>query len=166
MENTMDPSISSTPCRLVIIQCHALLVYYCFLKFTQSFISWLVIVVGRRWVAIWNPLIKLYRIVAISRPNIDVLPINSTKASPRKRAARSKSSSNFRTFRKRGRVDDTATTTTVTTVKTNVAKHSHSSASLRSPSRNTLLDNQRHHDWLVGRRSPKAPALISDVMMC
>jgi len=49
-------------------------------KFTQSSISWLVVVVGRRWVVIWNPLIELYRLVVVWMNNIDLLPINSTKS--------------------------------------------------------------------------------------
>eukprot|EP00985_Skeletonema_marinoi_P004335 scaffold1895_cov77-Skeletonema_marinoi.AAC.3 len=52
--------------------------------------------------------------LSVSRPNIDLLPINSTREVVRKRAARSKPTSNFRTFRKRERVDDTTTTTVIT----------------------------------------------------
>jgi len=113
-------------------------------------------------VAFWKAESELYRLVVVARHYIDLLPIDSTRERIRKRAAWSKPTSNFRTFRKRGRVDDTTATTTITTVNINVANHS--SASLRSSSHNTLLDDQPiMMDW-HGRRSQKAPALISDVM--
>ena len=55
--------------------------HYPFLsEFTQSSISWLVVVVGRQWVAFWKALIVLYRLVVVPRPNIDLLPIDSTKS--------------------------------------------------------------------------------------
>ena len=112
--------------------------------------------------AFWKALEQLYRLVVVSRHDIDLLPIDSTRERIRKRAAWSKPTSNFRTFRKRGRVDDTTATTTITTVNINVANHS--SASLRSSSHNTLLDDQPIMMYWHGRRSQKAPALISEVM--
>ena len=44
---------------------------------------------------------QLYRLIVVSRLNINLLSINSTKSTPRKRAARPKSTSEFRNFRRR-----------------------------------------------------------------
>ena len=40
---------------------------------------WLVEVVGRRWVSIWNRLIVLFRLYVVARSNIDFLSNDSTK---------------------------------------------------------------------------------------
>ena len=57
--------------------------HYPFLsEFTQSSISWLVVVVGRQWVTFWKALIVLYRYVVVWMNNIDLLPIVSTKSTP------------------------------------------------------------------------------------
>ena len=49
---------------------------------TQYFVSWLVAAQSTQQVAIWNPLIQLYRFHLFARPNIDLLSINSTKSTP------------------------------------------------------------------------------------
>jgi len=53
-------------------------------KFTHSSIilSWLVLVVGRQQVVFWKAESKLYRLVVVSRPNIDSLSIDLTKSTP------------------------------------------------------------------------------------
>ncbi len=57
--------------------------YYPFLlKSTFSFISSIPLIVSRRRVVIWKALTKLCRFVVLPRPNIDLLSIVSTKATP------------------------------------------------------------------------------------
>jgi hypothetical protein len=129
-------------------------------KSNQSLISWLVAVQSRQQVAILNPLIKLYRLVVAVRPNIDIFPIVSTKSTPRNRAARSESTSNFRNLRKSSKIaidtNNNNCKSNSTTVKINVSNHS--SASLRSPSPNRLSYDQVINDGLIVVMSQKAPA--------
>ena len=60
-------------------------------KITLPFTSFVLTVQSRQWVVIWNPLVKLYRLVILSRSNIDLLSIDSTKSTSRIRMSRSKS---------------------------------------------------------------------------
>ena len=68
---------------------------------TQSSISWLAVVVGRRWVVFPNPLMELYRLVVVSRYNIDPLPIDSTKSPPTIRCWSPKSTFQIQIFNRR-----------------------------------------------------------------
>ena len=82
---------------------------------------------------------QLYRLVALSRHYINLLSIDSTKSTPRKQAARSKSTPNFRNFRRRvSKIAINATIDVNNSKITTKIDYKHSSASLRSPSRNTL----------------------------
>ena len=127
-------------------------------------------VVGRQWVAFWKALIVLYRLVVVPRPNIDLLPIDSTKS-----------------------------TLTIRIWSPSHVNNRHSKFESKSPKRETVIITIRQpleslfqalsindintarppcgrprkihfsycstiYDWLTGQRSQKAPALISDVM--
>jgi hypothetical protein len=50
------------------------------MKFTQSLISQLPVVVSRQQVALWNSLIELYRLVVVSRHNTHLLGNVSTRS--------------------------------------------------------------------------------------
>jgi len=133
-------------------------------KSTQSFISQLVEVVGRLWVAFWNPLIVLYRLVVVSRRNIDPLPIESTREGVRIRIWRPKPTSNLRKKKSIQNCHYCQWRQLQVQLHHQQIDYNNSSASLRSPSQKTLNDDQRHQWWLLCQRSQKAPALISDVM--
>ena len=138
--------------------------HYPFLSklFAQSSISWLVVVVGRQWVAFWKALIVLYRLVVVSRRNTDLLPMDSPKSTPYNPDLKPQSDipnpNSNPNFQYKDKSNNNKTTIRIVFSSTIQPVYKHCSASLRSPSQNTLNDEQRHHDLLVGRRSQKAPA--------
>ncbi len=70
-----------------------------------SSISSFVETVSRRWVVIWNALIKPYRLVLLPRPNIDLLPIDSTREGSRKSSPAPKSLQTFSIFQENDQKD-------------------------------------------------------------
>ena len=87
-------------------------------KFTQSFLSPLLVVVGTHQVVIWKALIVLYRLVVVSRPNIDLLPIISTREGVGIRISSPKVTFQIRILTKELKIEavTSSTTTTATTV--------------------------------------------------
>jgi len=69
-------------------------------QFTLSSISFLTVIVSSRWVVIWKALIEPYRLVVVSRPNIDLLSMYSTREGSKKSSAAPKSLQNFANFNK------------------------------------------------------------------
>ena len=81
-------------------------------KFTFPFISFVQTVQSRWWVVIWKALVALYRLGILPRPNIDSLPIDSTKSTPLESGMSSQSRPKFQFFNKMNRIS----TTTITAI--------------------------------------------------
>lgn len=56
-------------------------------SFTFPLISSLALVASRRWVVIWNPLVKLHRLAVLPSPNINLLSMCSTREGSRNRSS-------------------------------------------------------------------------------
>ena len=94
--------------------------------------------------AFWKALVALYRLVVVSRHNIDLLPINSTREGVRIRISSPESKSKIRISTKEKEID-TLTSTAVNTVSIFISNNN-SSFAFGSLASTTPPPPSYHHD--------------------
>ena len=117
-------------------------------KFTQSLISQLVVVVGSRWVAFWKAESELYRLVVVSRRNIGVLSIISTREGVRIRIWSPESKSKLRILTKEKEID-TLTSTAVNNVSIFISNNDNNDSSFAYGSLTSTLHHHRRHIIMI-----------------